>query len=300
MNAVPMTVAVDAKDVHDKGNSDTASYGSQKSLAFTVAWIRSVLRRPNTALKWTSTENMWIDAGTKLLDLTHMRAIMKKGTWSISYSPGFVKQVTKARSRKFPAVTNSAGADVPGVALDGNDPIMPHLHGLCEKRGWHYLSGIGVQVACAAKSFRTPEPRFSIAEFPLRTTYGRFDVSQTQKVWQKLENAVIMSDLPNPHALIGRTVPVLISLFHKDPEPSLHVNKKLEVVSVCAFDINGSLPSFCRGLSAQSFFRSSAKLRSLRMENRLRSLSFVLRLHPFLSISGTGALWTIQAHSVFL
>jgi len=30
MNAVPMTVAVDAKDVHDKGNSDTASYGSQK------------------------------------------------------------------------------------------------------------------------------------------------------------------------------------------------------------------------------------------------------------------------------
>ena len=45
MNAVPMTVAVDAKDVHDKGNSDTASYGSQKSLAFTVAWIRSVLRR---------------------------------------------------------------------------------------------------------------------------------------------------------------------------------------------------------------------------------------------------------------
>ena len=127
--------------------------------------------------------------------------------------------------------------------------------------------GIGVPVACAAKSFRTPEPRFSIAEFPWRTAYGRFDVSQTQKIWQKFQNAVNMSDLPNPHALIGRTVPVLISLFHKDPEPSLHVNKKLEVLSVCAFDINGSLPSFCRGLSAQSFFRSSAKLRSLRMES---------------------------------
>ena len=39
INAVKMTVVVDAKDVHEKGNSDTATYGSQKSLAFTVAWM---------------------------------------------------------------------------------------------------------------------------------------------------------------------------------------------------------------------------------------------------------------------
>ena len=32
-------VVVDAKDVHDKGDSDTSSYGTQKSLAFTVAWL---------------------------------------------------------------------------------------------------------------------------------------------------------------------------------------------------------------------------------------------------------------------
>ena len=65
---------------------------------------------------------------------------------------------------------------------------------------------------------------------------------------------------------------------------SINVYNPLSILSVCAFDINGSLPSFCRGLSAQSFFRSSAKLRSLRMENRMRSLNIVLRLHTFLSI----------------
>ena len=36
LSSIPLTVVVDAKDVHDKGNSDTGSYGTQKSLAFTV------------------------------------------------------------------------------------------------------------------------------------------------------------------------------------------------------------------------------------------------------------------------
>ena len=128
----------------------------------------------------------------------------------------------KARSRKSPVVTNSACAELLGVAVDGNDAILPHLQGLAAKRGWHFISGIGVQVACAAQSFRSPEPRFSIAGFPLRTTYGRFDLGPAEKVWQKLESAAVMSELPNQHALIGCTVPVLLSLFHKDPEPWSH------------------------------------------------------------------------------
>ncbi|CAE7503333.1 RE2, partial [Symbiodinium sp. CCMP2456] len=76
INSVPLCVVVDAKDVYDKSNSDSNSFGSQKSLAFTIAWLRSVLRRPNTGLRWTSTENMWADGGTKEMDLTHMREIM--------------------------------------------------------------------------------------------------------------------------------------------------------------------------------------------------------------------------------
>ena len=85
LNSVPLTVVVDAKDVRDKGNSDTSSFGSQKSLAFTVAWMRSVLKRPNTSLRWTSTSNMFCDAGTKYMDVTHLRETLRRGTWSITY-----------------------------------------------------------------------------------------------------------------------------------------------------------------------------------------------------------------------
>ena len=229
VSSVKMTVAVDAKDVHDKGNSDTASFGSQKSLAFTVAWLRAVLRKPNTALKWTATENMWVDGGTKLMDLSHMRAVMKNGTWSISYSPEFVKQVLKARSKKTPQAVEPAGADLPGEDVHGDDPMLLHLNGLCDRRGWHYVSGIGVQVACAAKSFRTPEPRFSIAEYPLRTTYGRFEISQTERIWRVLEKSARMSELANQHALFGRSVPVLISCFHKGPLPSIEQENERDV-----------------------------------------------------------------------
>lgn len=64
-----MQVVVDAKDARDKTNSDSASFGAQKPLAFTVAWLRSELRRPRTQLKWTSAENMWADGGAKLMNL---------------------------------------------------------------------------------------------------------------------------------------------------------------------------------------------------------------------------------------
>jgi hypothetical protein len=64
-------------------------------------------------------------------------------------------------------------------------------------------------VACTAKSFRTPEPRFSVAEFPPRNTFKRFEISQTEKMWHRLENAVAMQNLLDQHALIGCTVPVL-------------------------------------------------------------------------------------------
>eukprot|EP00435_Cladocopium_sp_Y103_P031960 s717_g8.t1 len=177
-NAIRMTTVVDAKDVHDKSNSDTSTYGTQKSLAFCIAWMRSVLRRPKTALRWTSTENMWVDGGTKQMDLSHMRRIMQAGRWAISYSPEFVKQVVKARSAKPSNASSSTRVDeLPGVMLDGNDPLLPHLQGLCEKRGWHHINGVGVQVAHNAKSFRTPEPRFSAEEKPLRSSFGRFTLS---------------------------------------------------------------------------------------------------------------------------
>ena len=47
-------------------------------------------------------------------------------------------------------------------------------------------------------------------------------------MWRKLENAVAMQDLPNQHELIGCTVPVLITVFHKDQVPQLRANKQIE------------------------------------------------------------------------
>ena len=74
--SIELQIIVDAKDVFDKGNSDTASsYRSQKSLAFSIAWLRSMLRKEKTSIQWTSTENMFVDAGTKEMDEQHLHRI---------------------------------------------------------------------------------------------------------------------------------------------------------------------------------------------------------------------------------
>ena len=212
LNSVGLTVVVDAKDVHDKANSDTSSFGSQKSLAFTVAWLRSVLRRPNTTLRWTSTENMWVDSGTKEMDLTHMRRILKEGHWSVEYSAVFVKQVSKGRAKPSAA---PSGPELPGEALSGSEPVMGHLLRLGELRGWHQVDDTGVNVAFDARSFRTPEPRFSSALYPLRTTYGRFTLPSGQCQWRCLETCTEYTLLPNQHGLVDVRVPILITFFSK-------------------------------------------------------------------------------------
>ena len=123
-----------------------------------------------------------------------------------------MKHVTKARSVKPSAET--AGADLPGVVLDGSDPMLPFLITLGEKRGWHFQNGIGIQTAYNAKSYRTPEPRFSSSEMPLRSSFGRFQSAEGKCFWHRLESAVQYISLPNQHALIGCVVPILVSMFH--------------------------------------------------------------------------------------
>ena len=210
LNSVPLTVVVDAKDVHDKGNSDTSSFGSQKSLAFTVAWLRAVLRRPNTRLRWTSTANMFVDAGTKDMDLTHLRSILDAGKWSVTYSPTFVKQVVKAKQTK---VAPRAILPLPGTAVDGNDPVMGYLSKLCEQKGWHHLDQMGVNVAFGARSFRTPEPRFSASEYPYRTTFGRVEQPPGCYQWRRLSTDEAYTALPNQHSLLSERFGVLVTFF---------------------------------------------------------------------------------------
>ena len=85
-----------------------------------------------------------------------------------------------------------------------------------------------MELAFNAKSFRTPEPRFSAAVIPYRTTFGRFSLDHDEVVWHRLEKSVLYSKELNQHALIGMTVPVLISMFHScDNVATIHDQEKI-------------------------------------------------------------------------
>ncbi|CAE7237175.1 unnamed protein product [Symbiodinium microadriaticum] len=240
INSIPLTVVVDAKDVHDKANSDTSSFGSQKSLAFTVAWLRSVLRRPNTTLRWTSTENMWVDAGTKHMDLGHLRSILREGRWSVTYCPDFVKQVAKAK-KVSAAAPRKAELPLPGEPVDGHDPMLGYLSKLADQKGWHFLDGMGVNVAFQARSFRTPEPRFSSKEYPLRTTFGRMEYPIGRHVWRRLGTDESYTGHANQHALFSERFDVLITFFKKAHEAS-RMGRRLSFTSDSGSKSSPKLP----------------------------------------------------------
>ena len=141
--AVPLTVVVDAKDVFDKSTSDTPSYGSQKSLAFTVAWLRNLLRRPGCYIRWTSTENMLADALTKEMEADHLRQVLTSGKWCVRYSPLFVKQTVKVQRRPL----SKAAKITVGEPMSLEDPMLSRLMVLSDTPGWHYEDGIPAHVA---------------------------------------------------------------------------------------------------------------------------------------------------------
>ncbi|CAE7849722.1 ppsD [Symbiodinium necroappetens] len=182
LDNIDMVIVTDAKDVYDKGNSDTPSYGSQKSLAFTVAWLRGMLGRGNTALRWTATENMFVDCGTKEMDGAHMRKILGEGEWSYRFDADLVKQTVRARApvQRGPRVLS-------GQSVAPSDPVLAFLQGLSTQKGWHRRNTTAIQVAHGAKSYRNPEPRFSREEYPYRTTYGLFHDEEGRGEWRLLE-----------------------------------------------------------------------------------------------------------------
>lgn len=185
--AIPLAVVTDAKDVFDKGTSDTPTYGSQKSLAFTVAWVRSVLGQPNTMLKWTATENMFVDCNTKDMDRDHVIKILDSGKWCVVYNQDYVKQKTNKRAGGVVAAASaSAGAvSLSGEPLGEKSPIFAFLTQLSLSPGWHHREGVVINVAKGAKSYRTPAARFDPKNFPYRTTYGRFD-GPNGEPWKKV------------------------------------------------------------------------------------------------------------------
>ena len=207
----------DAKDTFDKCSSDTPSFGSQKSLAFTTTWIRSILRRPNTSLRWSATENMFVDAGTKEMDLSHLQDILTKGRWNACYSASFIKKSNKGGKKSS---LLSADAAAPGESLDPSHDVFPYLHRLGDASGWHFEKGIAIQVARNAKSYRSPEPRLNPKQYPTRSRYGRFDHQSGFSEWKILEDQVPYKELGNPQAPIGATCAVLITIYATMPPPT--------------------------------------------------------------------------------
>ena len=219
MDVIRMMVVVDAKDVFDKCSSDS-TYGSQKSLAFAVAWMRSILRRPGTSLKWTATENVIADGGTKVMDMHHLRTTLDRGRWSVKFNTDFIKGKSKVAKKKAePCV------ELPGEPMCESHPVFPYVHQLADRPGWHFEDDLIVQVARHARSFRSPKPRVDVKLFPLRSTFGRFDLKSGASEWRTLEEAVELESMSNWQSALGTTAAVLCTVFMKLP---IHNPKRKE------------------------------------------------------------------------
>ena len=218
IDAVPLCVVTDAKDTYDKSMSDTPSFGSQKSLAFTISWLRATLRRPNVSLRWTSTENMITDPMTKDMDGSHLRKVIQSGEWCVKYHSSFVKQTSK--TPKSGSVVDEIKV---GRPVSSDDPLLGRLQRFSEKPGWHEEDSVVIHVARSAKAFRTPKPRYDPKLYDLRSSYGRFDLSNGSTEWRELEKPVSYMDLPRRTGMIGQVAACLVTFFRQ----SSQINKRI-------------------------------------------------------------------------
>ena len=210
VDKVPMLGVIDAKDAHDKVASDNNSWGSLKSLAYTIAWLRQQFRRPNVSIRWTATENMFVDAGTKNMPTDHFRRILRGAVWSVIQNFDFVKP-KKSKTSKFEPLKSD---NVPGTPLSSEKEkaFLSWVAKFRDAQGWFKDGADVVQVARNAKSFRTPEPRYSAQEYPMRSSYGLFCVDGAE-VWRLLENRVEFTALRNQHMFLPVAAGVLVSVF---------------------------------------------------------------------------------------
>ena len=74
---------------------------------------------------------------------------------------------------------------LPGAVTTPEELKM--LENLGNSTGWSQAGESVVQVARDAKSYRTPEPRFSSSAFPIRTTFGQYQLQNGELCWQRLE-----------------------------------------------------------------------------------------------------------------
>lgn len=202
---------------------DTSSHGSRRSLAFIVAWFKQRFRETNRSLRWTAIDNRLSDCLTKKLDSSHLRSTLTRGSWSVSYSSDFAKATMKAM-RPLKADEAFEVRDLFGMAIDGPSPLLTWSR---TKPGWHTEDTRVFQVSRGAKALRIPEPRYSCASFPSRTTFACFTVAATQR-WRRLEDEMNYVLLPNVHRKTGGAADLLISIFEpQGPKPLEHFERAI-------------------------------------------------------------------------
>ena len=223
---VPLVGVTDAKDVYDRITQDTG-FGTQKSLMFTVANLRQQLRRPQTTFRWTATSNMFVDAGTKVMDAAHLKQTIAKGTWSIEYSPDFVRQVSKKAKKKLEESQKIETAELPGrEPTVADSALLRYVREFGEAPGWHFTDNIGVHAAQHAMSTRSPSPRFAIQQFPLRTVVAEFKDAKGLPVWRILEERADLRDMTSHQEKLTRRAFRLISFFQAaTPKPRKNVEE---------------------------------------------------------------------------
>ncbi|CAK9004322.1 Dapdiamide synthesis protein DdaC, partial [Durusdinium trenchii] len=116
--------------------------------------------------------------------------------------------------------------DLPGRAVEAKDEaLMRHVYKLAEQSGWHYVEGVGIHVAHNAKSLRSPQPRYSLRDYPYRSSYASWRTKTGEVVWRVLEEKIDLKDLNNQqeqlaHRCRHRTVPVHIEMSFRDSPPA--------------------------------------------------------------------------------
>lgn len=87
-----------------------------------------------------------------------------------------------------------------------------------------------MHVANNAKSFRVPDARFSVWRFPLRSTYGRFDLADGRSEWRELESRQDLTVLGKKQELLGQEAGCLVSVFES------RIKKEGECTEDAVFD----------------------------------------------------------------
>ena len=77
--------------------------------------------------------NMWVDSGTKLMDNSAMRKVLRTGEWTIAFNTEFTKQTSKGKK------ASDVVQLLPGRGLEVRDEqLMEHVRNVAESPGWHF------------------------------------------------------------------------------------------------------------------------------------------------------------------